>query len=61
MWHAWENREICTPFWWEIPKERDYSEDRGVDGLRMDLFGRLAGGWVEWIKLAENRDGGGLL
>jgi hypothetical protein len=28
---------MCTPFWWEIHKERDYSEDRGVDGLRMDL------------------------
>jgi hypothetical protein len=23
-----------TRFWWEIPKERDHLEDRGVDGRR---------------------------
>jgi hypothetical protein len=32
MRHAWERREKCTRFWWESPKERDHSEDRGVDG-----------------------------
>jgi hypothetical protein len=37
MWHAWERKEKCTGFWWESPKERDHSEDRGVDGIRMDL------------------------
>jgi hypothetical protein len=26
-----EKRGKCTAFWWESPKERDYSEDRGVD------------------------------
>jgi hypothetical protein len=25
-------REKYTAFWWETPKERDRSEDRGVDG-----------------------------
>jgi hypothetical protein len=30
MWHARERRE-CTRFWWEIPKEKDHSEDQGVD------------------------------
>jgi hypothetical protein len=46
MWHAWERREICARFWWETPKERDHSEDRGVDG-RMGsqwILGKLAVG-----------------
>jgi hypothetical protein len=32
MWHAWERREKCTRFRWESPKERDHSEDQGIDG-----------------------------
>jgi hypothetical protein len=44
---------------WRSPKERAHSEDRGVDGRmggnRMNL-GRLAGGDVEWILLAQDRD-----
>jgi hypothetical protein len=24
----------CTRFWWEIPKERDHSEDGGIDGRK---------------------------
>jgi hypothetical protein len=46
MWHAWERGETFTRFWQESPKERDHSEDRGVDG-RMGLewiLERLAGG-----------------
>jgi hypothetical protein len=42
-------REKCTRFWWENPKERDHSEDRGVDG-RMGsecIAGRLAVGVAE--------------
>jgi hypothetical protein len=31
MGHAWERREKCIRFWWESPKERDHSEERGVD------------------------------
>jgi hypothetical protein len=27
-----KRRENCTRFWWERPKERDHSEDQGVDG-----------------------------
>jgi hypothetical protein len=40
------------------PKEKDHLKDRGVDG-RMGLewiLGRLAGGGVEWIHLAQDRD-----
>jgi hypothetical protein len=37
MWHAWEITEKCTGFGSESPKERDLSEDRGIDGIRMDV------------------------
>jgi hypothetical protein len=59
MWNVWERRQKCTSFWWESPKETDYSEDRGIDedGIRMDL---TETGWrgrgVEWIQLAQDRD-----
>jgi hypothetical protein len=46
MWHAWESRENYTSFWWEMPKERDHSEDQGVDermGSEL-ILGRLAWG-----------------
>jgi hypothetical protein len=39
MWHAWERRVKYTRFWWESPRKKGHSEDRGIDG-RM--------GW-EWI------------
>jgi hypothetical protein len=58
MWHAWERGEKCRGFWWESPKETDHLEDRGVDG-KMGLewiLGILAGGWVEWIHRAQDRD-----
>jgi hypothetical protein len=29
----------CTRFWWESPKERGHSEDRGLDG-------RMRSGWI---------------
>jgi hypothetical protein len=48
MWHTWEGREKCTKFWWESPKDRDHSDDQGIDG-RMGsewILGRLAGGCV---------------
>jgi hypothetical protein len=44
--------------WWESPKEEDHLEDQGVDG-RMGskcTLQRLAGGCVEWIHLAQDRD-----
>jgi hypothetical protein len=46
--------EKCTRFWWESPKERDHSEDRGINGIRMD---RREIGWrVKWIQLAQDRN-----
>jgi hypothetical protein len=55
MWNAWERRE---KFWWEIPKERDHSEDQGVGGRKVSecILERLAGGSVDWIRLAQDRD-----
>jgi hypothetical protein len=44
MWYAWENREKCRKLWWESPKERDHSENRGVDG-RMGHNGS----WGDWL------------
>jgi hypothetical protein len=57
MWHAWKRGEKGKKIWWEIPKERDHSEDEGVEG-RMGsewILGRLVGG-VNWIQLAQDRD-----
>jgi hypothetical protein len=33
MWHASERGEKFRRFWWGSRKERDHSEDRGVDGM----------------------------
>jgi hypothetical protein len=49
---------MCTRFWWESQKERDHLEDQVVDE-RMGsewILGRLAGGSVDWIQLAQDRD-----
>jgi hypothetical protein len=57
MWRAWERRGMCTGFWCESSKERDHSEDHAVDG-RMGsewMLGRLGGGAVDWIRLAQDR------
>jgi hypothetical protein len=34
----------CTRFWWESPKQRDHSEDRGIDGRikSVCILGRLS-------------------
>jgi hypothetical protein len=44
----------CTRFRWESPEDRDHSEDRGVDGIRMDLT-EIGWGRIEWIQLAQGR------
>jgi hypothetical protein len=63
MWHAWERREKCTKFWWESLKEREHSEDQGVDGRTGSelILGRLDEGvWsgLSWLRIGT---GGGLL
>jgi hypothetical protein len=57
MWHAWAGIEKYRRFWLESPKERDHSEDRGVDGRLGSecILGRLAGG-VDWIRLVQDKD-----
>jgi hypothetical protein len=47
---------MCRGFWCEGPKERDHSEDGGVDGRmgqNRSSGDRLRG--VEWIQLAQYR------
>jgi hypothetical protein len=51
MWHAWETRENCTWFGWDSPKERDHSDDRGVDG-------RMGSELMLWLRIGT---GGGML
>jgi hypothetical protein len=58
MGHTWESRGKCTRLWWENQKERHHMEDQGID-RRMGselILGRLAGGSVKWIQLAQDRD-----
>jgi hypothetical protein len=49
---------MCMGFWWESSKERDHLKDQGVDGTMGSKWtlGRLVGGGVEWIHLAQDRD-----
>jgi hypothetical protein len=57
MWHAWEMRGKYTWFWWESRKKREDLKDQVVD-RKMEpelILGRLAGGCVEWIQLAQDR------
>jgi hypothetical protein len=56
MWHKCERREKCAGFWWESPKERDHSEDRGVDESMGSewILGRLAWGVLiefSWLRI----------
>jgi hypothetical protein len=58
MWHAWVRREKCARFWWESLKERDHSEDQGVDRSMASewILWILGGGGVNWIQLAQDTD-----
>jgi hypothetical protein len=57
MWCTWERTEKRTRSWRESLKEREHSEDQGV-GVIMGserMLGRLSGGGVEWVQLAQDR------
>jgi hypothetical protein len=58
-----EREEKCTRFWWEITNERDHSKGRGVNGYlgSKRIFRKINWEGVEWILLAQDRAGGGLL
>jgi hypothetical protein len=53
-----EKGETCTGFWWESWKEKDHLKDQGVDGRMVSKWtlGRLVGGGVEWLHVAQDRD-----
>jgi len=49
---------VHTGFWWGNLRERDHLEDTGLDGrvVLTWIFGKLEGGGMDWINLAQNRD-----
>jgi hypothetical protein len=51
---TWDRRGKCTGFRWESPKERDHSEDGGVDGRIGSewILGRLSGVGGGWRGMA---------
>jgi hypothetical protein len=50
-------RERCTMFRWERTKERDNSEDQGVEGrVGSEWISERLGRGYEWIRMAQDRD-----
>jgi hypothetical protein len=43
--------------WFESPKERDHSEDQGIDGrMGLEYLREIGLGGVDWSRLAQDRD-----
>jgi hypothetical protein len=65
MWQVWGRGEVRIRYWWGKLSEGVYLEDPGINGkiiLIWILQKWNLGGWdIEWINLAENRSGYGLL
>jgi hypothetical protein len=51
--------EVLTGFWWGNVRERDQLEDPGVHGriTLISIFRKWDGGGMDWIELAQDRDG----
>ena len=58
MWHASKRREKITGFWWGNLKERDYLEEKCVDGKDNSEmhFREMRWEGVDWVHLVQNRD-----
>ena len=49
----------CTGCWWGSLRERGHWGDQDVDGriILKWIFRKLEGGRVDWMELAQDRDG----
>ena len=57
MWHAWGRGKVRTGFWWGNLRERDHSEDLGLDGrIIIKWTFKNWGREMDWIDVAQNRD-----
>ena len=54
MWRVWVRRGGCIGSRWGNRRERDHWGDLGVYGWI--ILGWSAGGYMDWIGLAEDRD-----
>jgi hypothetical protein len=56
MWHVWKRKRFIQDFGWK-PKERDHSEDLGVDGKKISkwIFKKWVGD-IHWTDLSEDTD-----
>jgi hypothetical protein len=58
--HVWGKVEAYTGFWWGNLRERDHSEDPGVDRriILKWIFRKwvVGSGGMDWIELAQDRD-----
>jgi hypothetical protein len=58
MWHVWGRGDVHTGFWWGNLRDGDHLEDPGVDRwiILKWICDRFAGGELDWIDLAQDRD-----
>jgi hypothetical protein len=59
-----EGAYICiyAGFWWGKLRERDHLGDPGLDGrIILKCIFRMWDGGMEWLDVAQDRDGWGLL